>query len=115
MTLKKSLPPAAEEGVAFIAKEFDVTEYQGGSITIALLEHKKNRRRKREVDVYALTSKTTYRFTQLNTDELGVCNFFLSRIFLTVGSFCRQYTFFPNMTQHLRLKMQRSSLIDNGI
>ena len=76
MTLKKSLPSPAEEDVAFIAKEFHVTELQSDSIKITLREHKKNRRRKREVDVYALTPKATYRFAQLNTDELGVCNFF---------------------------------------
>ena len=81
MTLKKSLPPPAEEDVAFIAKEFDVTEFQGDSITITLREHEKNRRRKREVDVYALTPKATYRFAQLNTDEFGVCNLFLARMF----------------------------------
>ena len=94
MTLKKSLPSPAEEDVAFIAKEFDVTEFQGDSIAITLREQKKNRRRKRKVDVYALTPKATYRFAQLNTDELGVCNFFLAGIFLTVGLFCTQYVFF---------------------
>ena len=41
MTLKKSLPSPAEEDVAFIAKKFDVTAFQGDSVTITLREHEK--------------------------------------------------------------------------
>ena len=73
MKLTKSIPSPAEENVAFIVRQFDVSKFEGNSIEIELQEYKGNRRRKREaIEVAALTPKATYRSTQMNTDESGV-------------------------------------------
>ena len=113
MTLKKSLPSQAEEDVAFIAEEWDITELQGDSVTITLREHKKNRRRKGEVDVYALTPKATYRFAQLNTDELGVCNFFSCQNIFNSWVILYTICILSKYEAAFTPEVQRSSVIDN--
>lgn len=73
--LTSSIPSPAEDDVAFIAKKFNVSEFQGDSIEVTLGEYKENGRKKREaIEVPALTPDATYRFSQLNTDESGVRN-----------------------------------------
>ena len=73
VNLTKSIPSALEDDVAFIAKEFPVTEFQGDSIEVSLRTYKENRRRKREdVEVPVLIPGATYRVSQLNTNESGV-------------------------------------------
>ncbi|CAB4001321.1 receptor-type tyrosine- phosphatase S-like isoform X11 [Paramuricea clavata] len=58
--------------VVFIAKQFDITEFQNDTVEIFLRESKGNRRRKREaVDVYILIPNTMYRIAQMNTDGAG--------------------------------------------
>ena len=73
VNLTKSIPSALEDDIAFIAKVFPVTEFQGDSIQVSLRVYKENRRRKREaIEVPVLTPGATYRVSQLNTDESGV-------------------------------------------
>ena len=73
VNLTKSIPSSLEDGVAFIAKEFPVTEFQGDSIEVSLRVYKENRRRKREaVEVPVLILGATYSVSQLNTNESGV-------------------------------------------
>ena len=71
--LMESIPSPEKDNVAFIAKDFHVTEFQGDSIEVSLRVYKENERRKREaVEVPALTPGATYRFSQLNRDESKV-------------------------------------------
>ena len=75
VNLKSTIPSSAEDDVAFIAKEFNVSELKGDSIEITLGEFKENRRRKRAaIEVPALTPGAKYRFAQLDTDGSGVGN-----------------------------------------
>jgi hypothetical protein len=61
------------DNVVFIAKQFNITEFQNDTVEIFLRESKGNRRRKRDaVDVYTLIPDTTYRIAQMNTDGFGV-------------------------------------------
>jgi hypothetical protein len=61
------------DNVAFIAKKFNITEFQNDTVEISLLEFKGNRRKKRDaIDVYTLIPDTTYRITQMNTNGSGV-------------------------------------------
>lgn len=72
--LEDSPPFETVDNVAFIARKFNIIEFQGDTIEVSLRESKGNRRRKREVTVLdILSSGATYRATQLNTDESGVC------------------------------------------
>jgi myo-inositol-hexaphosphate 3-phosphohydrolase len=85
--LESNKPPAPEnlnvansppsdtkaDNVAFIAKQFNITEFQNETVEIFLRESKGNRRRKRNaVDVYTLIPNTTYRIAQMNTDGFEV-------------------------------------------
>ena len=55
--------------VAFIAKEFDITEFQDDKIKILLREEKRGYRRKRETNVVnILAQNMTFRVAQRNTD-----------------------------------------------
>ena len=73
--LTNFIPSPTEDDVAFVAKEFNVIEFQGDSIELTLGEYNKNGRKKREaIEVPVLTPEATYRFSQLNTDESGVGN-----------------------------------------
>ena len=55
--------------VAFIAIEFDITEFQDDKIEIILREEKRGYRRKRETNVVnILAQNMTFRVAQRNTD-----------------------------------------------
>ena len=55
--------------VAFIAIEFDITEFQDDKIEIILREEKRGYRRKREANVVnILAQNMTFRVAQRNTD-----------------------------------------------
>ena len=84
---KSSNPPAPEElnvqksppadnkadNVAFIASQFNITEFQSDTVEISLRESRSSgRRKKRAVEVYTLAPNATYRTAQLDTDESGV-------------------------------------------
>ena len=63
------------DNVAFIAKTFNISEFQDDEVVILLREFKEKRRRKREalaIDVDVLTSGATYRVAQVNNDGSGV-------------------------------------------
>jgi hypothetical protein len=61
------------DNVVFIAKQFEITEFQNETVEIFLRESNGNRRRKIDaVDVYTLIPDTMYRIAQMNTDGLGV-------------------------------------------
>ena len=74
LTVENSPPSDTKaDNVVFIAKQFDITEFQNETVEIFLRESKGNRRRKRNaVDVYTLIPDTTYRIAQMNTDGSGV-------------------------------------------
>ncbi|XP_028402427.1 uncharacterized protein LOC114525363 [Dendronephthya gigantea] len=70
--IKGSIPLETKTGDAFIAKEFNISDFKGDEIEILLRKFKENRRKKREaVQVDALKPKVKYRATQMNTDEFG--------------------------------------------
>ncbi|XP_028402587.1 phosphatidylinositol phosphatase PTPRQ-like [Dendronephthya gigantea] len=70
--IKSSIPSEMKTGDAFIAKEFNISDFKGDEIDILLRKFKENRRRKREaVQVDALKPDKKYRTTQMNTDESG--------------------------------------------
>jgi hypothetical protein len=71
--VQKSPPSEEEDDIAFVAKVFDITEFQEDTIEISLQQSKDKRRKKRNaVVVPALAPMSTYRTAQLNTDESGV-------------------------------------------
>ena len=71
--IESSLPPERMTNVAFIAKKFNISEFQNDTIEISLQVFRNNTRRKRElVEIYALKPSATYRITQMNTNEFGV-------------------------------------------
>ena len=60
--------------VAFIAIEFDITEFQDDKIEIILRAEKRGYRRKRETNVVnILAQNMTFRVAQRNTDGSKVC------------------------------------------
>ncbi|XP_028402428.1 receptor-type tyrosine-protein phosphatase S-like [Dendronephthya gigantea] len=70
--IKSSIPSETKTGDAFIAKQFNISDFKGDKIEILLRKFKENRRRKREaVQVDALKPDEKYRTTQMNTDESG--------------------------------------------
>ncbi|CAB4021699.1 receptor-type tyrosine- phosphatase S [Paramuricea clavata] len=73
LNVQKS-PPADDktDNVAFIASEFNITEFQSDTVEISLRESRSSgRRKKRAVEVYTLAPNATYRTAQLDTDESG--------------------------------------------
>ena len=61
------------DNVAFIAKTFNISEFQNETMEVFLREFKENGRRKREaIEVFSLVSGATYRVTQINRDSSGV-------------------------------------------
>ena len=63
------------DNVAFIAKTFNISEFQDDEVVILLREFKEKRRRKREalaIEVDVLASGATYRVAQVNNDSSGV-------------------------------------------
>ena len=74
LNVQKS-PPADNkaDNVAFIASQFNITEFQSDTVEISLRESRSSgRRKKRAVEVYTLAPNATYRTAQLDTDESGV-------------------------------------------
>ncbi|XP_028402571.1 receptor-type tyrosine-protein phosphatase F-like isoform X3 [Dendronephthya gigantea] len=71
--IESSFPPKNRTDVAFIAKEFNISDFQSDTIEISLQESRNNRRRKREAVKIknALRPNETYRTAQMNTDESG--------------------------------------------
>ncbi|XP_028402574.1 receptor-type tyrosine-protein phosphatase S-like isoform X6 [Dendronephthya gigantea] len=70
--IKSSIPSETKTGDAFIAKQFNISDFKDDEIEILLRKFKENRRRKREaVQVEALKPDEKYRTTQMNTDESG--------------------------------------------
>jgi hypothetical protein len=70
------------DNVVFIAKQFNITEFQNETVEIFLRESKGNRRGKRDaVDVYTLIPNTMYRIAQMNTDGSGVGDFVNINVF----------------------------------
>ncbi len=77
------------DNVAFIAKTFNISEFQDDEIVILLREFKEKRRRKREAlatEVDVLTSGATYRVGQMNNDGSGVGST-LKKSYLVLMSF----------------------------
>ena len=76
ITVSNSTPSDSKENnVAFIAKEFNITEFQDDTIEIILRDTKSIQRRKRESNdnaVDILVQNTTYRVAQRNTDGSDV-------------------------------------------
>lgn len=70
LTVSNSTPQDSNENnVAFIAKEFDITDFQGDRMEIILRKPKVRQRRKRESNmVDTLAENATYRVAQKNTD-----------------------------------------------
>ena len=74
LQIQKSRPSdTIRDNVAFIAKMFDISEFQNDTMEVLLREFKENGRRKREaIETFSLISGATYRFTQINRDSSGV-------------------------------------------
>ena len=68
--LRMSPPSENEDNVAFVARNFSITEFQNDTIKIVLQKY--NSRRKRDIEIAALSPGGTYRAAQVNTDETGV-------------------------------------------
>ena len=70
LTILNNFPSESKAiNVAFIAIEFDITEFQDDKIEIILREEKRAYRRKRETNVVnILTQNMTFRVAQRNTD-----------------------------------------------
>ena len=74
LTVSNSTPSDSKaNNVAFIAKEFDINDFQGDTIEIILLKPKVRQRRKRESNVVdTLAENATYRVAQRNTNTSKV-------------------------------------------
>ena len=71
--IENALPSEGMTNVAFIAKEFNISEFQNDTKEITLQVSRNNRQKKREpVEIHTLRPSATYRTTQMNTDEFGV-------------------------------------------
>lgn len=74
LTVSNSTPSDSESNnVVFILKEFDITEFQGDTMEILLLELKnRHRTTKKSNVIYILVENATYRVAQRNTDASRV-------------------------------------------
>ena len=86
---KKDIPPAPEDvnpeilppskntenNYAFIAKKYNIIDFENDTIEISLRERKVDQNiQRRDIDtsVYVLSLNATYRITQMNVDSAGV-------------------------------------------
>ena len=76
LTVSNSTPSNSKaDSVAFIAKEFNITEFHADTIEILLRKVKARQRRKKETYVLdILDQNAIYRVAQRNTDYLEVNN-----------------------------------------
>ncbi len=71
--LNSSSPDTKADNIAFVAKIFQISEFQNDTKVVSLREIKENRRRKREAtESFILAPGVTYRVTQINRDGSGV-------------------------------------------